>query len=81
MEKKTEVRVFEVSYICDKCNEGEMIYIGEFMTNFSLKYRHRCEKCFDIHEFNVVYPQVRYEPIGIGRSDMIGNVFTLTNIS
>ncbi len=72
MEKKTEVRSFEVTYICDECKEGEMIYIGEFMSNWNLTYQHRCEKCFHIQYFDLVYPIMRYEPLGFGQSDMIG---------
>ena len=74
MEKKTEVRSFEVTYICDECKEGTMIYIGEITTNWSLKFQHRCEKCFHMQDFDLVYPIIRYEPLGFGQSDMIGPI-------
>ena len=74
MEKKTEVRSFEVTYICDECNEGTMIYIGEYISKWAIKYQHQCEKCSHLQVFDQKYPVIRYEPLGFGRSDMFGPI-------
>ena len=74
MQKKTEVRSFEVSYICDKCNDGEMIFTGITLTSYPPQYQHKCEKCFSIQNFKIAYPTVTYEPLGFGQSDMIGPI-------
>lgn len=80
MEKRTEVKTFEISYICDECHEGKMIYVGEITTNWSLKFQHRCEKCFHTQNFDLVYPNIRYGPRPI-LPDMIGPIYTLGNIN
>ena len=61
MEKKTEVRSFEVSYICDRCNEGMMIFTGITLTSYPPQYQHKCDQCSNTQNFRVVYPTIRYE--------------------
>jgi hypothetical protein len=71
MENRTEVKTFKVSYICDNCGEGEMIDTGVVLTRNPMLYKHRCNKCFDVQNFPVNYPIIRYETVG---SDTIGTI-------
>ena len=71
MYKEVQVNTFVVSYLCDKCNEGEMIDAGVGLTQNPMLYKHQCNKCFDIQYFPVNYPAIRYEPV---LPDMIGPI-------
>ena len=56
MEKRTEVKVIQVSLKCDECEIGEMIYTGR-------ESIHQCNACGN--QFDVIgktYPFVEYEP-------------------
>lgn len=66
MEKKIEVRSFEISYICDRCNEGTMIYTGVTLMSNPPQYPHRCDTCFNTQNLKNIYPRIHYEPLGFG---------------
>lgn len=57
MEKRTEVKTFLVKYICDGCNEGEMIPMGIMLPSNPPEYKHACNKCGKEKNFkNKTYP-------------------------
>jgi len=63
-EKATELKVFKVSYICDKCGEGEMVV----HRNYSYcpenpEYPHTCNKCDYTEKFRKKYPANRYKEL------------------
>lgn len=62
MEKKTEVKVFEIRKFCE-CG-GEF----KFTESRTLSYyppvcTHKCDKCSKRDDFNVIYPKIVYEPV------------------
>lgn len=61
-ELKTEVKVYHVDYICDKCDNGEMRYTGICLTSNPPQYRHICDKCQDVQNLSNAYPTTRTEP-------------------
>jgi len=45
-EKKVEVKIYEVNYICDNCGAGEMKSEGlALLLSFPGKYKHKCTNC------------------------------------
>lgn len=59
MEKKIEVKTYQIDYICDTCNEGKMRPTGiSFPTN-PPQYPHVCDKCGAAQTFrNKIYPAI-----------------------
>lgn len=52
-----------VSYICDKCEEGEMLPTGYSFTTNPPSYGHRCNKCGEIAYMRHTYPKIEYIPL------------------
>ena len=62
--KKTQVITYSNSYICDVCNEGEMLPTGFVLTSNPPKYPHRCNKCGTTMDVSgIKYPYISYEPV------------------
>ncbi|MED1603656.1 hypothetical protein [Alkalihalophilus marmarensis] len=61
MELQFEVKPVGVKYICDKCNEGEMLPTGKNKwLNEPPQIEHKCNKCRYIQNFKETYPLIRY---------------------
>ncbi len=57
-EIKREAKMFMVTYVCDKCGEGEMVLQRNkpvLMSN-PPQYSHECDKCGDVQRLNKAYP-------------------------
>jgi ribosomal protein L37AE/L43A len=55
MEKKQEVRTFQVNYYCDKCNKTKLIYK---VTNRDELHIHSCKKCDLNYKLDRKYPYI-----------------------
>lgn len=66
METKTiEVKTIRTIAICEKCNQGELLYYPEPL-NRPIKipdFRHRCSSCQDVVYLDGYYPKIFYEEI------------------
>lgn len=64
MEKEFLLKPIGIKYICDNCNEGEMMPIGEnsWLSN-PPKFNHKCNKCGSEKLLNEKYPIIRYKTI------------------
>lgn len=66
MEKKREVKTFEVDFRCPKCNIGYLRPTGIAVGGYPIRYPHVCNnpEC-DYHEImkGYTYPYIVYEPI------------------
>lgn len=64
MEKEFLVKPIGIKYICDTCNEGEMIPTGEnnWLTN-PPNFNHKCNKCGKELLLSDKYPIIRYKEI------------------
>lgn len=60
MEQKREVKVFEVNYKCDHCEEGLMRFTGTRYLTSPPKYSHQCTKCKANQTFSKCYPTQEY---------------------
>jgi len=60
-EKKVEVKTFAVSYICDKCGEGQMVFTGEMKPSKPPTFVYKCDKCGEKKNSKQSYPRVEYE--------------------
>ncbi len=70
-EKEIDVRPVSVSYICDKCGEGEMQHVvSDFGTipagylSYS-SFKHTCNKCGYVMHMQCIYPTIRYKEVGV----------------
>lgn len=45
MEVKREVRIFEVTYQCPKCNNGELVFSHHAKLTSPLQNLHTCTNC------------------------------------
>jgi len=68
MKEITELKVFQVTYKCDECKEGNMEPFGNrVFASYPAQHPHKCTKCG--HEINVsgeTYPKIIYEPVNKG---------------
>lgn len=62
-EVKTQVKTYEVQYVCDVCKDGYMEPNGIMLTSNPPKYQHSCQNCNHSVSFRVQYPRMVYEPI------------------
>ncbi len=60
-EKRTEIKTFLVSYVCEKCEAGEMKPTGVMLTSDPPKWPHSCSACGHEQVFCLKYPAVAYE--------------------
>ncbi|MBY7121766.1 hypothetical protein ILS93_06535 [Bacillus sp. 16GRE42] len=64
MEKEFEVRPFGVKYICDSCEEGEMVLTDDFkIYEKHMEFTHKCQKCGAERDFLEKYPLIRYQQV------------------
>ncbi|MBM7835701.1 hypothetical protein [Clostridium sardiniense] len=64
MEKETLVKSILVKYICDYCNEGNVIPTGENYWEYNPpKFEHKCTKCGKRILLNDKYPLIRYRSL------------------
>ncbi|PFR59003.1 hypothetical protein COK36_20065 [Bacillus cereus] len=61
MEQRFEVKPIGVKYICDSCEEGEMIYTGEMLFFNPPTFKHTCNNCDSNQNFIEKYPLIRYQ--------------------
>ena len=64
MEEKFDVSPIGIRYICDSCNNGEMLPTGEMnMYENHATFIHKCKTCKNEKELMEKYPLIRYEQI------------------
>jgi len=64
MEESIEVKVFEIKYKCDECNDGYLILNNDCtLLTHPAQYPHKCDKCGSTKHFTIVYPYYKYEKI------------------
>ncbi|OUB49894.1 hypothetical protein [Bacillus thuringiensis] len=64
MEEKFEVKPVGVKYICDSCNQGEMVPTNNIkMFEKNIEYIHKCSRCGAERGLNNKYPLIRYEQV------------------
>ncbi len=63
MEKRREVKVFEVRLSCTQCEEGEMVSTGMVLTSYPAQYQYRCTHCDATTNSREIYPRYDYEPV------------------
>ena len=59
-ELKTEIKSYRVTFLCEECNEGDMVYTGMELTSNPPWYTHRCNKCGEYKNFRRRYPGIVY---------------------
>ena len=62
-EKRTQVKVYRVRMICDRCKQGEMVPTGMAFTSLPAQFEHKCNCCGHRTTYNVTYPTIVYEDI------------------
>lgn len=62
-EFKEELKMFLVSYLCDECNEGNMIVGGLVRLSRPPKYPATCDACGHKQDLDQSYPVRTYEVI------------------
>ena len=62
---KNEVKVMRTIAICEKCNQGEMLYYPEPMQSLVKipDFRHKCSSCGNVDYLDGYYPKISYEEI------------------
>lgn len=61
-EKRVEVKVYQVTYTCDECDEGEMLAVGFALMSSPPQYPHTCNNCGFTKNFRgIKYPKTVYE--------------------
>lgn len=61
MEKKIKVDTYIINFMCEKCKVGSMVSSGIILTSDPPKYEHRCNKCGIKENYDIRYPDIRYE--------------------
>lgn len=62
MEKTFEVLPVAIKYICDVCNEGEMVYLdGKIAFSNPPQFQHKCTYCEHLQCFTKKYPTIEYK--------------------
>lgn len=61
IEKKTEVKVFQIELICD-CG-GSIESTDVMQPTYPPKYHHRCDKCEKEQWLKKIYPRIDYKEI------------------
>jgi len=67
-QKDFEVKTYKVHYICDECKQGELLPTGTCYPTNPPQYPHKCSNidyCNSARTFNIQYPALKYEEIGI----------------
>lgn len=62
-ETKTEVRVFKVERVCDKCGDGKMVQTGPALLTYPALHPHACEDCGKVEYYPQSYQWYSYEEI------------------
>lgn len=65
-EERFDVKPIGIRYICEFCNEGEMIFTGRRGTIVNVEppkflFQHRCNKCGKTMDLPRSYPYVEWE--------------------
>ena len=61
MEKSYEIKPVGIKYVCDNCDEGEMLVSGNIMLMTDPpKFPHKCNVCDFEKNFTTKYPFVTY---------------------
>lgn len=61
-ESKTEVKTYNVDYICDECGKGKMKREGPCLTSSPPQYPHICDNCgASVTSRRKYYPHAIYE--------------------
>lgn len=63
--KTIEVKTIRTIAICEKCNQGELLYYPEPVSSLVLipDFRHKCSSCQDVVYLDSYYPTISYEEI------------------
>ena len=64
-EVKTEVRTFNVEYVCDSCNQANMRSTGIVLTSNPPWYPHKCPNCGACQDFRTSYPKFVTEKVKV----------------
>ena len=59
MEKKIEIRAYEVRYYCDECGK-EVEFVGYTAMSNPPKFKHNCE-CGESYWLDKQYPTIEYK--------------------
>lgn len=63
-ELEREVRLFKISYNCDKCGQGDMLPTGLTLTSNPPQYPHICDVCGHKQTFkNKSYPIIVHRKV------------------
>ena len=57
-EIKTEVKTYQIDYVCDECGCGYLRPTGEALLTHPPKYPHKCKTCGFKKTFKNKYPTV-----------------------
>ena len=57
----TEVKTYNVSRVCVKCYDGQMVSTGIFYPVSPARYEHECSNCGHKEFFNKSYPLLEYK--------------------
>ena len=63
MEKRREVKVYEVRLSCTQCEEGEMVSTRIVYTTYPVEYEYKCNHCDATTTSRDIYPKYEYEPV------------------
>lgn len=62
--KTTPVQPVRVTYVCNTCETGEMVYAGSSTTmGYDSYHNHYCSRCMTQAQLNTIYPYIEYEDI------------------
>ncbi|MGE1060813.1 hypothetical protein [Bacillus sp. GMa5/1] len=61
LKKLFEVKPYGVKYICDSCEEGEMLPTGKAYWSDPPKFEHACNQCSAKLSLSEKYPVIRYQ--------------------
>lgn len=62
--KTNPVKPVRVTYVCDICKKGELVYSNSAMSNsYSATYYHHCAKCGTPQALDTIYPYIDYQDI------------------
>ena len=62
-EKRTEVKVYKVRMMCDRCKQGEMKQTPMMYPLFPGQYEHQCDCCGYRTSYSIQYPTIAYEEV------------------
>lgn len=62
-ERFKELKAYNVRYMCDECDGGEMLPTGMCYPTNPPMYPHKCTKCSSGNTFTIQYPTIQYKEV------------------